>query len=367
MKIKNKLITGTLLSIASLAIVGSVASTFAWYSYNTKDLVSYHGIATGNSENLQVRMTGTDDWKQSLKTADLVAWSNDNGFASNKLQPVSFAKTQAENKALEDFVALPTQGTNQYNTNGLKDSSGKKVWMETSFQLRCVNPGDGTLYAQNIYMSDITLYVNNDPKPTLSKDGIYWKLGDQVTTIPHEDAEVNPELLAVSDTTNNWTIGGVDTGIQGKRDISDSIRMHISSGTDRNYLIAPGIKDASNTKSINLFGELDLDNDGEKDKGIKLEGNTYRKPFEWEEEKAEKIVYGVKDVTETYYTHDAAVATYTDGKYTSGGLLVGTTTTTGSPLQVKLVVFLDGWAQSCVDANAEVEFDLGITFQCDVL
>lgn len=319
MKIKNKFITGALLSIASLGVVGSVASTYAWYSYNTKDVLSYRGIASGNSENLQIRVTGTSDWKQSLKTDELVTDSVKSKHAGKTLQPVSFKEDIAKTDEIKDsdFVSLPTFGTNEYNAHGLKDSSGNYVFFETSIQLRCINPTNKSeFFEQEIYLSDLTIISENE------------------------------------------------------NEMSKAIRVHFHTDESTNYLVAPASATSGTTA---LSGKLDLNDDEKLDKGIPEGSGKYHIPYEWEEGNAEEIIYGADGCVEGHYGQDA-VATFTNGIHDNGtGICLGKTKASGEPLQIQIIIFVDGWDAACVDKNLsseddyKVDFDLGMTFQCNAL
>ncbi len=318
------------MTVASLGIVGSVTSTFAWYSYNTKDSLAYHGIASGNSQNLQIRMSGVDEsgdpfkWKTSISSDELIAPSVKAGKAGNNLVPMSFKETQAYNKVLKDFYGRPQNGTNiirNFDIYGKNpDTTTYLGYMQSVFQIRSIDPVQSTadstaLLQQYVYISDIRCIANT------------------------------PE----------------------GKDMSDAVRVHIKCG-ESSFLIAPGVVNAEKvTDSINLYGSWDSDGDGNNDQGVANGDGTYYEPIgATQAASAETIVYGTKDATESFYTANGATAVFENDKYKTGGFTIGRTGTSDvEALTVEMTVYLQGWAASCIDANAGAEFDLGITFQVD--
>lgn len=321
MKIKNKFTAGALLTLASLAIVGSITSSFAWYSYNTKDPISYHGIASGNSENLQVKITGTSEWKQSLTTSDLVSKSQTDGYAGQNLTPVSFKTTHSEISQIQDadFFGRPETYTNKMTAGvGIKGSDGKYGWMETKFDIRCIDPAKSTLEApsfieQDIYISDLRIVAKAAGK-----------------------------------------------------DITSAVRIYLSTGTE-SHLIAPGVLQTPDAAKVttNLYGNLKADG-LTVDKGISEGNGVYRPAYEYETG-AVDILYGTNGVTETALCNgSASVATFENGKYKEGGFKIGRTNSSAEvPLTVTMMIYLQGWADAVKDSNAAAEFDLGMTLECN--
>jgi len=330
MKIKSKFLTGALLTVAALSVVGSIAGTYAWYSYNTKTPIVYSGVATGDSENLQIRLAGDEDWSQSITSDAFKGYSTDKGYAGDNLKPITFATTQKENKELEDFVGMPTSYETEYSDLGLKfqsgDDKGHWAYLQTKLQLRCVNPGDEEeMYSQNIYISDLTIY----------------------STAEDEDV-----------------------------DVTEGIRVHIHSG-ENNYLIAPG-KAGTGKGSLDLFGPLDLDGVEGNDQAFFDEEGKYVEPVLYQETAeayADKMgytiddfVYGTNETYEKYYKHDEAIAKFEDGYYKEGGFPIGTTNDTNFPLEITITIYLQGWETDAVqDDFIGGSFDFGMTLQCNAI
>jgi len=316
MKIKNKFLMGALLTVSSLGVVGSITGTYAWFSYNTKSPISYHGVTTGDTENLQIKTATDTEWKQTLSSDEFLASSTDDGYAGNDLKPVTFATNQLYNADLEDFVGMPSAGNPEYSDAGLTDDDDAYVWLRSEIQLQCINQTTDEYYAQNIYLSDLTFVCSDDDY-----------------------------------------------------DVSDALRMHIKCGTT-SLLIAPGIVDEDNEiGSLDLYGTLDLDGDGNDDQAVYSDSEYLRPAYDFDtsETGLQDVVYGVDGVVEQYYTRDAVIATFEDGKRTEGGVLIGTTNDSDDPLEIVITIYLQGWAPSIKDDNINAEFDFGMTFQCDVL
>lgn len=347
MKINTKkFVLGSLLTTCSLAIVSSITSTFAWYSYNTKNGLAFHGIASGNTEFLQVRLAGDDPsqepgtkyaWQTSLSSDDLSGYSKSRGFAENKLAPVTQAMGIGTNDALKSgtdhygFYGSPTRLVPHSSQSNIKDgpmtsADSHYVFFRSAIEFRCVNPNnDAEFYEKPIYISFIG-------------------------------------VKASSTSTD--------------KDVSKGLRLHINQGSEHNYLIAPGYTSNTTTK---LTGPLTLDPNGtEPDKGVVTNGKsnesvdaTYRDFFPGydKEEDNKTVTYGNKDnATEVSLGTDTVKTTFVDGKISgTPGALVGTTKSDGAPITVNITMWLEGWDPVVINDNYKAEFEFAIQFECEVL
>jgi len=324
---KSKFIIGSLLSVLSVGVVGSVASTYAWYTYNTKDTVAYEGVASANTENLQIKLYDhdEDEWGSDLTSLQLTTESKNNGYAGSELSPVSLMKTYAKDGSkgfkkddvLEDnnFIGMPTYLNSAISKTGTIDAAGNFNWFKVSFELRCIDPNDDEVgYAQDVYIS----YLNM-----------------------------------------KMTVSG--------KDITNAVRIHIQNGT-KGYLISPG---ESTDNNINLFGSLDLNKDGEKDAGYLETGTTQYWPTPisglTSTDITDPIIYGTQDAVETYYSKDSFIGKFVNGRHSEGGVPICTTNEDRSSTVVTMTIFLEGWASQMVDAGAGAEFSIAMMLQCDIL
>lgn len=339
---KSKFFVGALLISASIGVAGSITGTYAWYSYNTKSPVTYTGIATGSSQYLQVKCYGDSyDWKTSLSEDEFVGWSEDNYYAGSELKPVTFSKNMLaytddtdEMLKTSSFKGILSKGNPNYTTVGLGSGTASDPYsfFKTTIQLQCVDPADKDdgFSERKVYLSDITLLMDDD-----------------------------------------------------SLNIADSIRVYIANTSEHLfYLFAPGVSKgdaAAETKSINLFGNLDLDNDGNNDKGIYKDVDdvpTFQREskYYFDEpdtdagEYEDEIIYGVNGVTETFFYKDSMLSSFTNGKLTKTGKCMGITSADGDdPLTLDIWIYMQGWAASVEDQNIGAEFKLGMTFECQDL
>lgn len=365
MKIKKeKFLIGALLTAASLGVAGSITGTYAWYSYNTKSPITYSGIATGDSEFLQVRsdVTGNEEWKTSLSRDEFMEGSSELeckdgiNYAGNKLLPTSFDKSvSAYNtsgksvKLFQEslFQGILVQGNPNYTTSGrtyTDDEGGEHYgFFRSKVSFRSINPasiqidddtGDVTYdeyYEKDIYLSDITCKCTSDGK-----------------------------------------------------DISDAVRVAITTASETSWwIIAPGLTKptptSSNIGSLDLYGD-DYNFDGETEQGI-YTYNSVSGGWDFKEElvydfqadnldsskeQVRTITYGTEGATESFWYKDAVLSTFdNDGKLTKAGQSFGTTGDADNTFSLIIWVYLQGWATNCSDANINAEFDLGLTFQVE--
>lgn len=326
---KSKFIVGSLLSVLSVGVVGSVASTYAWYTYNTRASIAYEGITAGNTENLQVKLsseTSTDAWRTSLSSAEITADSIARKHAGATLSPVTALRDYGDEfigikkeGTLGDsyFFGSPTANDSKIGDLGLKDTSGNYNFFQTKFDIRCIDPNDSTKgYEQDIWCTYLKLTM---------------------------------------------------TTAEGDMDVTDAVRVHFQAGTE-GHLVAPGV---AADGELNLFGALDLDNDGVLDHGYKQLDSTYHWPNAipgiTEDTETNPIIYGTNGAKEQYYGTNTFVATFENGRRKSGGVSICKTNENRNPVEVTMTIFLDGWASQMIDENAKATFSLAMVLQCDVL
>jgi len=311
---KNKFLIGTLLSIASIGVVGSVTGTYAWYTYNAKDTVLYHGIAVSDSKNLEFRIVGTSDWKSAISSDELIKASEDAGHAGSNLKPISFTSDQVRNEELSSFYNAYAP----YKTTAGNTGVDAK-YLQVEIEFRCTNnPVSPTeAYAKDIYLS----------------------------------------RLEVESTTED-------------KDISGALRMHFGTTevVSKNTLIAPAKEENG---VMNLFGKKDLDGKDGDDYGYLIPGKTdeYVEDPGKKNPQSQYLIYGEDNTTEEWYGTDETVATFEDGKLTddsSKHVILTTSNQLTTYKSVVMTIWLDGWDDACVNANGGCEFDLNLVFQCEV-
>ena len=328
---KSKFVIGALLSLVSVSIAGSVVGTAAWYTYNTKDSITYSGIASGKSENLQIKLAGEDasKYRADIELSEILKYSKDAGYAESNLEPVSLNKAQESNKSLAgSFIDKPSYLEPNNNV------ADKTHYFSASFDLRVTDPANpGTYLAKDVYIS-------------------YLKLTARTDSPANDDSSSSTPAAT--------------------KDVSDAVRMQLNSGTN-NALIAPGITSSGATT---IGGYLDLNADGKDDEGWLQQDGTYS-PFKGDStaNAKEKVKYGTYTddtkttaATEAYFGTNDVITTFADGKISGAAkTLVCTTKTDGSGVRVNLIIWLEGWAPSMIDSNAGATFDLDMLFQIENL
>ena len=310
---KRKFLIGTLLSVTSIGVVGSVIGTYAWYTYNTKDTLVYHGIAAASNENLQFRLAGTEEWKTVISSKELTDYAESKGFAGSALEPVSFNTAQKKNEKLQPFIGKYDAWDSIAPTD---ESETKPYYLQVKLEFKCQT-------------------VDEEPEAVI-RDIYLSKLNIKATS-------------------------------EGKN-ITPAIRMHFNDGTavtDNKTLVAP----ARSAGSMHLYGSYDMDGDGLIDHGRLREGEThlYEKA---EGEGTIDVPYGdtVNQPDEAWFGKSDILATFDSENYAIGGRkLLTTSTSTVSFNSVTMTIWLDGWDAACINANAKCEFDIDLQFHSAVV
>lgn len=295
---KTKLALTGLISAMSLAFIGSIGGTFAWYQYSTLATAAYSGTSAKCTENLQVAVGDSNNltFHSDLKIKDIADYlksqrADSDADTVNYLKPVS-AGNQAKDAALATLKSNP-------------------VYQEAKF-----DQWENAVNTDYVTFPLTFRVVDVDGK----KDGV---------TLLNQDTK-----LALSDIT----IEGKNTegnNTEDKVDISDSIRVQFSSTGEK----AEGSENRTavnrlvgKVASTTTHGPLDLNGDNENDKSNK---------YEWET--GVELDYGaidnVENPTETCYLPEDRKTKDTAGAYTNYiGIIPA-----GQTLRVNVTIFREGW------------------------
>lgn len=337
---KNKIIVSALALAIGGSLAGSVGSTIAWYQYSTRANVSYIGEASGISSNLQMRFKSEsadeEAWRTRITWDEMDAELHNGGFAE-KLVPMTFGKLNKDDP-------LPAKGYTQ-PAPGVSDmtkwiEATEKNYAQFTLQLRNINREGATAAndAQDVYLSKLVL--QKDLKtPT------------------------------------------------GKEDISNALRVHISSvagSTTKNKLIS---KLGGDTKTS---GKLDIDGDGDLDQAYP-EDDEFGFGYDGDNHVAlEDVIYGDQNndkvANETQASYSASYQSSDANAflvYSENNILyndqtksvlenaksIGQTLEGSSGyLEVTITIWLEGWQEfndnAIWDATKYVDskFDVGIQF-----
>ena len=320
MKINKKLIVPFLSTVVGLSIAGGLGGAFAWYQFNSQVRTGLIGSSVAETGLLQI----------GYKEGETFHWGSERNMPNAKLIPVTFG-------ALVDG-ALPRSYAYGYPEAGQQiNADYSKGWTQI------VNGKGFVQY--DIYLRALKSDPNASGDPTSNIPAGY-KLVEQ-------DVYLTDIVLEDAANTNNKTV-------------ADALRVHYQVDGGKKGLI-------SNTaKTTNLYGKLDLDGDGAKDKYA---------VYEWHTKHGQEVVYGIDGQTQTTQgIGDVTVERATDGtlpKEESDAAKKICTTSTGVMTKITLTVWLEGWSLLQVDTatptpntsavwnpkmNAGVDVHVGLTF-----
>ena len=262
----RKIVISSLALLTGVAVAGSVTSTVAWFQYATRAQIAYTGTTSHCSKLLKISADNGSTWGNDI---------NLNSLHTGKFAPITTG-AQAKDAALpSSFYAQPNYRQGSYDH-----------WYTASTDL----------YAQFTILIKVT-----------DVDG---------ATIPNQLAnDVYLTDVTIQDATTN-----------GAPDLSDAMRVHVSSSDGVNLLFA------KSTTSTDVGGYLDINNDNKYD----------TTGYEWD---SSLVVYGEAGAKQTsYLTSDSSIIAAEDTYGAiSGGTSIGSTKTSGN-LEVTVTIWLEGWA-----------------------
>lgn len=299
MKFNKRLIVSSLASAMGLSLVGAISGTVAWYQYSTRSTLAFVGTSVKNGANLEMKLgTGEGEFKSDIKSSDVSTYLAGLTTAQNtNLSPITTGAL-AKNAALPaNFYTNPSYKDFEYAKWGVADAH---EYVQFDITLRYKAVEDGT---------EVAVGTGRNKKVWLN-DALF-----------QQDA---------GDTTHG--------------DLSRALRVHLHTTTAEMTV-------SKNGGSVNVFGQLDLNNDGV------LDGTAT-----WSEFQDNTATnYGADTGIQTAYkigdtgAGNVVEPTNTNGVL-SGGTVLGTTDDNGE-LVVTVTIWLEGW-QPLLDSK---EFADGAT------
>ena len=348
---KNKIIVSALALVIGTSLAGSVTGTLAWYQYSTRANVSFIGQSSGISGNLQMRFKGETDtkWRTRITWQEMAAQLAANNYADD-IVPITFGEMD-KNDELPDKCYLQPK----YLESDMADwyEAKAKNYAQFTLQLR-YNERDGVEEGEQGQEKD---------EKNIAKD-VYLS-----------------KLVIKNDSSNTAAH---------KEDLSDAVRVHISSSykaMENNALANKELNKlvSKNGGTIATKGKLDLDGDGKNDQAY-----PENDEFGFEDKNAtpttlQDVVYGdgeqtsyvagkdyVAEHTYVPYGADQAVADplhpvlvgetnnkLTDLKYSVGenefDKKVGSTIAgdENGYLEVTVTIWVEGWQELKVGEDAQ--------------
>ena len=306
MKLNKKLVVATLSTVLGLGVVASTTGMVAWYQYSTRATASVIGTTAGSTGLLQIKEASEAD----TAFARTIYTSRLKGSNTDaKLYPVTFGGMDADAALPAKAYTNPEAGVAKVNRTE-NEASAAKEYIQYTVDLRATQ--NGTRVARDVYVTDLVL----------------------------EDASTSGTL-------------------------TNALRMHIACGTTY-FLVSP----VANSTGLNCYGTLDLDGDGNADKDDKYEWDTGAEiTYGFYSGEPEALVEGKQ---KSVAPSSVIAEKDTDGtiKSSESGKKLGTTTTSGTDLQVTVTIWLEGWELISSSANwgasviadtvhAGLQFDVG--------
>ena len=158
----TKITVASLASLMSMAMVGGIAGTVAWYQFNTRVTATVIGTNVSNTGVLQISKDGAE-WTRDLITEDLIG-ARDNAL----ITPVTFGQLNADGSLPAQAYKAPDASENAYVANVDDLGSYAKVYQQADKDLdyiqydvflRTMAATDGGLEQVSlpVFLSDILL------------------------------------------------------------------------------------------------------------------------------------------------------------------------------------------------------------------
>ena len=313
---KNRIIIPALSLLVGVALAGSVSGTIAWYQYSTRANAAYLGVSTGTTGNLQLRLNG-GEWLTRLTKSDVDSYLASANKATN-VKPITSGNMAKDNALPANLYRNPIAGNGPYAKWEKADNTN---YISLPLELRFIEQSNNI--AKDVYLSD--LYIE-------------------------------------SAASNGAT----------KKDLSNAIRLHISSNDGINQINRLISKEGG---IIATNGKLDLDDDGELDKAY-----TGDKYGFGDNNQLVDVIYGEGN-QEAYAArvNDGLLVKTNDDDLDLDELeLNGVSKSIGKTLasntnylKVEITIWVEGWQQfagSPIWDNGYIDsaFDIGFEFATDI-
>ena len=287
MKMNKKVIIPLFATAIGLSLVGGTTGAVAWYQFNSRVTASFVGSSVADSGILQIAY---EENSSLVWGRDVYETGSDN---DNKLIPVTFGEMGANNALPATAYGYPEAGKGPYSE-----------WSTATA---------GHEYIQyDIYLRALQA----DSSQTSSEGG-------EVPGYRHVAKEVYLSDIVLEGVTDN------------KEDIQDALRIHLAVDGGSNFLIS---KDT--VTDLELYGNLDLDNDNEDDiKGGYIWNDDYDDVVIYgdQNEEAKQSTLGIDDIVCPRDDNDVELTN------TSADKLICTTPASAGSQKITVTVWLEGW------------------------
>lgn len=235
---KTKFVVTALIACSTAALLGSVSSTIAWYQYSTRVSAVYLGASAGTQGNLKIRIKGTNNWTTDLTHIDVA----------------DYLRAQNKGQLITPITSGPMNADDAIKT---KDN-GEKVFYQ--------NPDGGIPVERVNYDNESWKIADDSMYASIPLELCFSKEDTNGQSFLEKDVYIS-DLLIQGDWKNKENVNNL------KEDLSDAIRVHISSyqsndqsqnhsDTAINRLIS------KNGGTVLTEGFLDMNGDGNLDEYI---------------------------------------------------------------------------------------------------
>ena len=294
MKTSKKIIIPFFSTVVGLSMAAGVGGAFAWYQYNSQVTASFVGTSVADNGVLQIGHLVMENNQSVMK------WGRDFYGQADlaKMVPVTFGKMGANNALPDQAYAYPEAGC----------GAGYSKWAEAT---------------ENVEYATFDIYFRS--------------------LVPSDTDPSGYEQSA----RNVFISDAVLESVVDDKVAEEAIRIHLAVEGGKNFLLSKN--EHKGQTALNLFGELDLDNNEQPD----TYHDTVFEELPTGVNDGDPMIYGVDgDKQETVAVDDMKTARVNGKMPTSGDEFTNKkilTTSATQAVKVTVTIWLEGWEYLDVD------------------
>lgn len=327
MKTSKKIIIPFFSTVVGLSLAAGIGGAFAWYQYNSQATASFVGSSVADTGVLQIgwKTLEDTDHDESTPKVEVMHWGRDFSItgAQAKLTPVTFGGLLTD------------------------DSDPSNVKTKVLPQQAYAYPEAGAATGYEIGTVQKPGWVAAEAGKQYAQFEVYFRALAADATAPGDAANNISEGYKLVE-RNVFLSDYICKSVENNKVADEALRIHLDIEDNENRLLS---KTAVN--DLELYGGLDLDADGEKDKAVvtawrDLESYGVDEHGDPLYAEGDEIVYGVQGQKQsTDALNVVKQARDDDGKMpTSGSAGFNKkilTTSTEKAIKMKVTIWLEGW------------------------
>ena len=339
MKTSKKIIIPFFSTVVGLSLAAGIGGAFAWYQYNSQATASFVGSSVADTGVLQIGWKTIDD-KGTPETTDdeeIMHWGRDFTITGSqaKLTPVTFGGLLTD------------------------DSDPSNVKTKVLPQQAYAYPEAGAAAGYQVGTTDIPGWARAEAGKQYAQFEVYFRALAADATAPGDAANKISQGYKLVE-RNVFLSDFICKSVEENKVADEALRIHLDIEDNENRLLS---KTAVN--DLELYGGLDLDADGEKDKAVvtawrDLDSYGVDEHGDPLYAEGDELVYGVEGQKQS--TDALSVvkqARDENGKMpTSGSAGFNKkilTTSTTKAIKMKVTIWLEGWEYLKTGVNASSE------------